>query len=220
MTTTIKDIVREYLETNGYDGLCTQGCGCHLDDLFPCCDGGMDCVPGHKIPDPSGETDFVIADISQERAPSVPPTEEHDDLRNDPPREPIWGIQRAELDAIGEWHWPVRVRRVDGGYLVEWLTAWCEPAGEPRIVPEIHTTARDMVASLVEHMEDEDSTAVLRDLWSGKDMRDAAGAALRQCRTCERRKDCDDALYSRSDAELEQWCPLARLRGELADKED
>jgi hypothetical protein len=210
-TPTVKDIVREYLEAHGYDGLCSYECGCRLDDLFPCCGCGMDCVPGHKIPDPDGETDYVIAD--------VPRHEEQDDTRNEP-REPIWGIPRAELDALGEWHWPVRVRRVDGGYPVEWITTWYEPACEPRIVPEIHTTARDMVASLVEHMEDEDSPAVIRDLWRGQDLRDAAGVALEGCKACDRVEDCDDALFSRSDAELEQWCPLARLRGELAGEED
>lgn len=43
----VYDIVREYLETHGYDGLAGEGCGCTLDDLAPC--GHMDeCVPGIK----------------------------------------------------------------------------------------------------------------------------------------------------------------------------
>lgn len=43
------EMVRLYLEQNGYDGLCTDECGCELADLMPC--GGeyaMDCVAGHK----------------------------------------------------------------------------------------------------------------------------------------------------------------------------
>lgn len=46
---TVKEIVKEYLEENGYDGLCTDNCGCHKDDLFSCGEGcGVDCEPGHK----------------------------------------------------------------------------------------------------------------------------------------------------------------------------
>lgn len=42
-------MVRMYLERNGYEGLCGDECGCELADLMPC--GGeyaMDCVGGHK----------------------------------------------------------------------------------------------------------------------------------------------------------------------------
>lgn len=43
-------IVEKYLKDNGYDGLCTDDCGCHLDDLMPCCsEGAMDCVSGYKM---------------------------------------------------------------------------------------------------------------------------------------------------------------------------
>lgn len=45
---TVKEIIEAYLRLHGYDGLCTDGCGCFLCDLFPCDDNGMDCVPGHK----------------------------------------------------------------------------------------------------------------------------------------------------------------------------
>jgi len=45
------EMVREYLEKNGYDGLCEKDgeCGCQLSDLMPC--GGeyaMECVAGWK----------------------------------------------------------------------------------------------------------------------------------------------------------------------------
>ena len=33
---TVKEIVKEYLEKNGYDGLCGENCGCGLDDFMPC----------------------------------------------------------------------------------------------------------------------------------------------------------------------------------------
>ena len=37
---TIEEMVRKYLETHGYDGLCNLEieCGCGIDDLFPCGD--------------------------------------------------------------------------------------------------------------------------------------------------------------------------------------
>lgn len=46
---TIKDIVTDYLKTNGYDGLYNEDeCGCLLDDLAPCWDCTFDCRPGYK----------------------------------------------------------------------------------------------------------------------------------------------------------------------------
>ena len=36
MTKTVREIVREYLVANGYDGLCNDECGCDLDDFMPC----------------------------------------------------------------------------------------------------------------------------------------------------------------------------------------
>ena len=41
----VYDIVKEYLQSHGYDGLVGLGCACLLDDLAPC--GKVaDCVPG------------------------------------------------------------------------------------------------------------------------------------------------------------------------------
>jgi len=46
---TIKQIVEQYLRANGYDGLCTEDCGCFLGDLFCCCcEAHEDCKPGYK----------------------------------------------------------------------------------------------------------------------------------------------------------------------------
>jgi len=43
----VKEIVHQYLENNGYDGLCGDDCGCPKDDLCPC-DSCMDeCRPAH-----------------------------------------------------------------------------------------------------------------------------------------------------------------------------
>lgn len=50
---TVKDIVQEYLDKNGYEGLTNQAgeCACLKDELAPCCaDGIMDCEAGHKVP--------------------------------------------------------------------------------------------------------------------------------------------------------------------------
>lgn len=48
-----KEIVRKYLEENGFDGLFRDGkCACTKDDLWwGCCDSPMkDCEPGYKSP--------------------------------------------------------------------------------------------------------------------------------------------------------------------------
>ena len=35
------DIIKKYLEDNGFDGLTTEVCGCGLDDFAPCGDGPL-----------------------------------------------------------------------------------------------------------------------------------------------------------------------------------
>ena len=45
---TCRDIIREYLEQNDYDGLAGDGCGCGLDELFLCTESGLDCLPAIK----------------------------------------------------------------------------------------------------------------------------------------------------------------------------
>ena len=47
---TVKEIVKAYLDANGFDGLFSDDgdCACQKDDLAPCggCDNIMDCEPG------------------------------------------------------------------------------------------------------------------------------------------------------------------------------
>jgi len=46
----VKEIVKEWLIRNNYDGLCNSfDCGCSLDDFIPCMGQGIDiCQPGFK----------------------------------------------------------------------------------------------------------------------------------------------------------------------------
>jgi hypothetical protein len=60
----IKEIVKKYLEDNGFDGLFNPGeCSCENEDLTPCQSPNEDtCSAGYKVPCPSycGEHDFHI----------------------------------------------------------------------------------------------------------------------------------------------------------------
>jgi hypothetical protein len=48
---TVKQIVREYLKTKGYDGLLNEdfNCSCDMENLFVCCDCAIDCKPAYKV---------------------------------------------------------------------------------------------------------------------------------------------------------------------------
>jgi hypothetical protein len=47
----VKQIVREYLEKNGYDGLYSENgrCGCDFEDFMPCGFQDAFCEVGHKV---------------------------------------------------------------------------------------------------------------------------------------------------------------------------
>ncbi len=70
----VKQIVLEYLEANGFDGLYDSDaeCGCHRDHLMPCGEGADVCCPGYARPDPSGEEKFVIGPEKAEEAKDGP----------------------------------------------------------------------------------------------------------------------------------------------------
>lgn len=45
---TAQEIITIHLKQNGYDGLCTDDCGCLIDDLAPCGSIGLNCKAGYK----------------------------------------------------------------------------------------------------------------------------------------------------------------------------
>ena len=47
---TVKEIIKEYLEKNGYDGLYNADgqCACKRDVLFPCGEDFGECSPGYR----------------------------------------------------------------------------------------------------------------------------------------------------------------------------
>jgi hypothetical protein len=51
----VGSIITEYLRKNGFDGLCSDDCGCLIDDLFPCGQPWPDCVPGVSNPERAKE---------------------------------------------------------------------------------------------------------------------------------------------------------------------
>ncbi len=83
---TLHDIVKEWLEKNGYEGLYSvdADCGCKLDDLMPCGEPGMNCRAGHVVPcDPEtcgadGDCPWHIGkkDCTQKGTPETPTLEE------------------------------------------------------------------------------------------------------------------------------------------------
>lgn len=48
---TVLELIRDYLTTHGYDGLCDPDieCGCLLTDLQPCGEDPSHCQPGYRI---------------------------------------------------------------------------------------------------------------------------------------------------------------------------
>ena len=62
----VKEIVKEYLIKNKFDGLWSDECACEISDLIPCEDswGFSKCKPGYKFPCPEscGEHDFHIGE--------------------------------------------------------------------------------------------------------------------------------------------------------------
>ena len=44
----VKEIVKKYLDENGFDGLYNDRCGCEKDDLMLCNENLEKCKPGYK----------------------------------------------------------------------------------------------------------------------------------------------------------------------------
>jgi hypothetical protein len=62
---TLREIVKKFLEDNGFDGLFSEyDCACEKDDLMPCDEPRTDCQPGYKTPCPAdcGDHDWHIAE--------------------------------------------------------------------------------------------------------------------------------------------------------------
>ena len=59
---TVKNILEQYLIDNGFDGLVEpdRECACDIKDLAPCENNCIYCEPGYKIPDKTGEFDYLI----------------------------------------------------------------------------------------------------------------------------------------------------------------
>ena len=59
----VKQIVREYLEKNGYDGLYSENgrCGCDFEDFMPCGFQDTFCVAAHKEK-PAPDSEFSDCD--------------------------------------------------------------------------------------------------------------------------------------------------------------
>ena len=49
---TVKEIIIKALRAGGFDGLCTEECGCTIEDMAPCCmtENILSCIPGYKGP--------------------------------------------------------------------------------------------------------------------------------------------------------------------------
>ncbi len=49
MTYEVKEIVKEWLEENGFDGLWYTNCGCFTGDLMPCSSFSGHCQGGYTV---------------------------------------------------------------------------------------------------------------------------------------------------------------------------
>jgi hypothetical protein len=68
---TCKEIVKEYLTKNGYDGLYKPDapCGCELADFMPCEGEVLDCQAGYQHFNPNPNQDIVWAIFASKETP-------------------------------------------------------------------------------------------------------------------------------------------------------
>ena len=62
---TVKELVKEHLEKNGYDGLCCECCGCGLNDFMTCASFAFEgvpacCTPAYKHLVKNGELNDIV----------------------------------------------------------------------------------------------------------------------------------------------------------------
>jgi hypothetical protein len=63
MSKSVKEIIKEYLAQNGYDGLYNDHCGCALEWGIMNCDKlYSDCRAGYKKYDEKSEMDFITGE--------------------------------------------------------------------------------------------------------------------------------------------------------------
>ena len=68
MKTTVRDIIKKYLDYNGYDGLYFPGeCACKKEDICPCSENPLECKPGYLCPCDCGEHDWHIGPDKPEK---------------------------------------------------------------------------------------------------------------------------------------------------------
>lgn len=68
----IREICAEWLEKNGYDGLCTGQCSCEISNLIPCEVPSVTCEAGYKIPCPGPEECSADGDCPWHISPTKP----------------------------------------------------------------------------------------------------------------------------------------------------
>jgi len=136
----------------------------------------------------------------------------------------VFGIPRGELCALGGWYWPIRIRRCDEGYLIEVIEEWEEPAGEPRVIPEVvagEGALRYIVGFVIDKIGegDEEQREVSRALWEYKEFKDAIKLSVEAaCTNCKYRAGCNDRIFSSdTNEDLQLWCPWAPVRAVLED---
>lgn len=65
------EIIKNYLEKNGFDGLCSNECGCLLPDIVPCCSDFSKCIPGYNVAKPENlrcEFDYYICPSKDDKS--------------------------------------------------------------------------------------------------------------------------------------------------------
>jgi hypothetical protein len=98
-----KEVIKEYLTTNGFDGLTDPAgdCGCDLDSLVCCVNDCSDCTPGYKHP--HEDFGFVI-----KHGPYNPTEERIDNLK-----------QRVEIQCRpGNWNFDPYMHGMANGLIL------------------------------------------------------------------------------------------------------